>query len=105
VEHSPSAVDIGGLVTQRTKRRASVLAMQTVHLTPEALGVLRALARIGVMRRYDAVGLELAKAGLAEVKGERLLITANGYAAAAADTRRRNRALAARNAAAQPARA
>jgi hypothetical protein len=58
--------------------------MKTVMLTPEGLGVLRALARLGAMRRYDAVGLELAAAGLAKVSGERLLITESGYAAAAA---------------------
>ena len=63
--------------------------MKTVTLTPEELGLLRALARIGRVHHYDAVGLRLATAGLAAVDGDRLVITANGYAAAsAADTRR-----------------
>jgi hypothetical protein len=63
--------------------------MRTVNLTPEGLGVLRALARLGLVHRYDAVGLELVRTGLAEVKGERLVITTAGYAAAAALQHRR----------------
>jgi hypothetical protein len=56
--------------------------MRTVKLTHEGLGVLRALARLGVMRRYDHVGLALAKEGLATVDRGRLVITAAGRAAA-----------------------
>ena len=54
--------------------------MEAVQLSPEAVGVLRALSGLGVVRRFDAVGLELAKAGLAQVRAEGLVMTERGRA-------------------------
>jgi hypothetical protein len=58
--------------------------MDAVKLSPEAVGVLRALSGLGLVRRFDAAGLELAKAGLARVRAEGLVVTERGRAFARA---------------------
>jgi hypothetical protein len=54
--------------------------MDALKLSPEAVGVLRALSGLGVVRRFDAAGLELAEAGLAQVRTEGLVMTDRGRA-------------------------
>jgi hypothetical protein len=62
----------------------TLLRMDAVKLSPEAVGVLRALSGLGVVRRFDAAGLELAKAGLARVRDGSLVMTERGRAFARA---------------------
>jgi hypothetical protein len=56
--------------------------MDDVSLSPEAFGTLQAMKRMPRLRLYDpAVAEELTKAGLAEIQGGVLEITASGKAA------------------------
>jgi hypothetical protein len=52
----------------------------TVTLTADARGVLLALAELGEIRFVDPTARELSDAGLAEVRGNRLRVTARGKA-------------------------
>jgi hypothetical protein len=47
-------------------------------LSPESQGVVLALLAFGKIRRFDHAGLELAQAGLAEVRDDQLRINDRG---------------------------
>jgi hypothetical protein len=52
--------------------------MAKADLSPEAIGVLRALSKLGKIRHFDRVADELADGGLAKVSDGRLSITRKG---------------------------
>lgn len=48
------------------------------ELSAEARGVLLALVELGTIRHFDRAATELAKAGLAELRGDKLAISKEG---------------------------